>query len=76
MDVLERSRELDALLLLGDNLYPAGDPGQVQAKVYDPFGPVLDGPTELVAALGNHDVRTAGGDPTVAAVSSEVVPRP
>lgn len=61
MDALERAGEFDALLLLGDNVYPSGNPADVQAKVLDPFDSVLDGPTDLVAALGNHDVETGDG---------------
>ena len=57
MDDLDEQSQFDALLLLGDNIYPSGDPTQAQAKVFDPFGPVLDEGTELIAALGNHDVR-------------------
>ncbi len=68
MDRLEADREFDALLLLGDNVYPSGDPADVDAKVFAPFGPVLDGPTELVAALGNHDVETGEGEPLLAAL--------
>ena len=68
MDRLEQDREFDALLLLGDNIYPAGDPAAIESKLLDPLAPVLDGPTELIAALGNHDVQTGGGDPQIAAL--------
>jgi hypothetical protein len=47
----------DALLLLGDNVYPAGDPDGLDDVVFGPFGPVLDGGAELLAILGNHDVK-------------------
>lgn len=57
IDELDEQAQFDALLLLGDNIYPSGDPAQAQAKVFDPFGAVLDEDTELIAALGNHDVR-------------------
>jgi 3',5'-cyclic AMP phosphodiesterase CpdA len=68
MDALEQGQELDALLLLGDNIDPAGQPELAQARVLDPFAAVLDGPTELVAALGNHDVRTGDGEPELKAL--------
>lgn len=68
MDRLDRDREFDALLLLGDNIYPAGDPAAIDAKLLDPLAPVLDGPTELIAALGNHDVQTGDGDPQIDAL--------
>lgn len=52
----------DILMLLGDNVYPAGDPERIQATVFEPFGPLLDSGTELFAVLGNHDVMDDTGD--------------
>lgn len=68
MDGLESQDEYDKLLLLGDNIYENGDPSLVQAKVLDPLTPVLDGPTELLAVLGNHDVHDDNGDAQAAAL--------
>lgn len=45
----------DALLLLGDNVYPDGDPAKLPATVFTPFAPVLDQGADLLAILGNHD---------------------
>ena len=56
MDRAEDSVEFDALLLLGDNVYPHGDPERLADTVFDPFGGVLDGDTVLLGVLGNHDV--------------------
>lgn len=53
--------EYDALLLLGDNVYPTGDPSRLPATVFEPFAEVLDGPTQLEAILGNHDVKDGHG---------------
>ena len=61
-------RPYDALLLLGDNVYPAGDPTRVPATVFEPFGPVLDTGARLMAILGNHDVMGGNGDAQVAAL--------
>lgn len=61
MNELEAERAFDALLLLGDNVYEDGDPADVGAKVLEPFGPVLDGGTQMLAVLGNHDVRNDNG---------------
>jgi 3',5'-cyclic AMP phosphodiesterase CpdA len=47
----------DALLLLGDNAYPDGDPDRLDATIFGPFSPVLDDGTALLPVLGNHDVR-------------------
>lgn len=52
----------DALVLLGDNVYPAGNPGRLDATVFAPFGGVLDRGAQLLAALGNHDVLNDNGD--------------
>ncbi|MDE0803953.1 MAG: metallophosphoesterase, partial [Acidimicrobiales bacterium] len=68
MDSLETDGEFAALLLLGDNVDPSGSASALQTNVLDPFAGVLDGPTELVAALGNHDVQTADGEPQVEAL--------
>jgi predicted phosphodiesterase len=55
-------RPFDALVLLGDNVYPDGDPAMVDAAVLEPFAPVLETGAELVAVLGNHDVESGRGD--------------
>jgi 3',5'-cyclic AMP phosphodiesterase CpdA len=52
----------DALLLLGDNVYPAGDPARLDEVVFEPFAPVLESGTKLLAVLGNHDVAEGHGD--------------
>jgi 3',5'-cyclic AMP phosphodiesterase CpdA len=56
----------DVLLLLGDNVYPSGDPAQLPSTVFEPFAPVLDDGTELLAILGNHDA--PHGDAQLAAL--------
>jgi hypothetical protein len=61
MDRLEEDDPYDALLLLGDNVYPAGDPERLPDTVFEPFAGVLDGGTELWAILGNHDVKDGNG---------------
>jgi len=68
MDAVEGGVDYDALLLLGDNVYPAGDPAQVTRTVFDPFADVLDGGTQLLAVLGNHDVQNGNGDAQAAAL--------
>lgn len=56
MAAAEDAAEFDSLILLGDNVYPHGDPDRLRATVFDPFADVLDGPTSLIGVLGNHDV--------------------
>lgn len=57
-----------ALLLLGDNIYPDGDPSLVFKAVYGPFSPVLRSGADLVAVLGNHDVKGHHTDAMVTAL--------
>lgn len=64
--VMEDDDPYDALLLLGDLVYPAGDPTQLQQVVFDPFADVLADGTELLAVLGNHDVKSGQGDTIMA----------
>ena len=45
----------DVLLMLGDNVYPNGDPARLDQTVFRPFAIVLDDGTRLDAILGNHD---------------------
>lgn len=47
----------DVLLLLGDNVYPSGDPARLEQTVFGPFQPVLQAGAQLWAILGNHDVK-------------------
>jgi 3',5'-cyclic AMP phosphodiesterase CpdA len=49
-------RPFDGLVLLGDNIYPDGDPARVREAVLDPLAPILTRGVVLVAVLGNHDV--------------------
>lgn len=49
-------RPFDGLVLLGDNVYPNGDPARLGATVFDPFKPVLSQGAQLLPVLGNHDV--------------------
>ncbi len=51
------SDPFDALVLLGDNVYPNGEPARVGATVLEPFARVLGGGAALLPVLGNHDVR-------------------
>jgi UDP-2,3-diacylglucosamine pyrophosphatase LpxH len=59
IDALAQGDAYEALLLLGDNVYPDGDPDRLRETVFQPFGMVLRDGTRLLAILGNHDI--AGG---------------
>jgi hypothetical protein len=58
----------DGLVLLGDNIYPSGDPTRIRATVFEPFGETLADGTDLIAVLGNHDVMNGNGPRQVAAL--------
>ena len=68
MDALEQSTPFDALLLLGDNVYDNGSPDAVGERVLQPFASVLDGRTQLLGVLGNHDIRDGNGPAQAAAL--------
>jgi 3',5'-cyclic AMP phosphodiesterase CpdA len=59
MSAVADGQPFDVLVLLGDNVYPKGDPAKLPATVFGPFGPVLDGGAELRAIVGNHDAGRA-----------------
>lgn len=52
---LDADQPLDGLVLLGDHVYPRGDPARLADTVFGPFAAVLDH-VPLHAVLGNHDV--------------------
>ena len=58
----------DALVVLGDNVYPSGDPERLGERVFGPFSGVLDRGARLLAILGNHDVKDDHADGQVAAL--------
>lgn len=58
----------DVLLLLGDNVYPTGDPTRLPETVFGPFAPVLDAGARLLAILGNHDIKDGHADGQIAAL--------
>ena len=50
-------RPYDALILLGDIIYPNGDSALTRKSITDMFAGTLD-EAELIPALGNHDVQS------------------
>jgi hypothetical protein len=56
-----RSDPYDALLLLGDNVYPYGDPAKLDEYVFQPFAAVLDSGADLYSITGNHDALAEDG---------------
>lgn len=58
---IHRDDPLDALLLLGDLVYPDGAGERWESRFGEPWRAVLDAEVPLRAALGNHDVQTRDG---------------
>ena len=56
-----RTDPFEALVLLGDNVYPYGDPSRLEDYVFQPFAAVLDSGADLYAITGNHDALAADG---------------
>ena len=63
---VHQSRPVDLVLMAGDNIYPDGNLDRVEATFLRPYRALLDAKVPFHAVLGNHDIRTANGDPQVA----------
>lgn len=61
MYVAGRTDPFDALVLLGDNVYPYGDPAKLDEYVFQPFAAVLDTGATLYSVTGNHDALADDG---------------
>lgn len=68
VDKLASQRPFDGLILLGDNVYPSGDPAMLDEVLFDPYGPVLDAGAQLLAVLGNHDCLDGNAVPQLQAL--------
>ncbi len=67
----ESEDEYAALVLLGDLIYPDGDPALTESVVLEPYAEMLDGGTILMPALGNHDIMRGGQDEILAVLGRE-----
>ena len=66
MASVHKRRPVDLVLLAGDNIYPDGDLARVEATFKRPYRALLGQGVPFHAVLGNHDLRTANGNPQVA----------
>ena len=66
MAAVHRQRPVDLVVLGGDNIYPSGDMALINATFLEPYAELLAAKVPFHAVLGNHDIRTANGDPQVA----------
>ena len=66
MAAVHRRRPVDLVVLGGDNIYPSGDMALIEATFLKPYAELLAAGVPFHAVLGNHDIRTANGNPQVA----------
>lgn len=59
--VWEQAARFDALLFLGDNVYPSGNPAEFAKKLYSPYKLFRDNRVEIRGVIGNHDARNRKG---------------
>lgn len=57
MALFQSEHPYDTVLMLGDNIYPDGDPSDLPAKFEKPYAELLKRGVNFYATLGNHDVR-------------------
>ena len=66
MGRVHQERPVDLVILGGDNIYPKGDIALVNDTFQKPYRELIAAKVPFHAVLGNHDIRTANGDPQVA----------
>ncbi len=57
MAAWHEAHPFNTVLLLGDNIYPDGDPADLPAKFEKPYAELLRRGIRFQAVLGNHDVK-------------------
>jgi 3',5'-cyclic AMP phosphodiesterase CpdA len=65
MAELHRRQPVDLVVMAGDNIYPDGNLARVESAFTRPYRALLTAGVPFHAVLGNHDIRTANGDPQV-----------
>jgi 3',5'-cyclic AMP phosphodiesterase CpdA len=55
----------ELVIMAGDNIYNDGEIEKVEAVFEKPYQALLENGVKFHACLGNHDIRTANGDPQV-----------
>ncbi len=66
MAEVHRRRPVNLVVLAGDNIYPDGDIARVVTTFERPYRELLSAGIPFHAVLGNHDIRTANGEPQLA----------
>ena len=65
MATYHRQNDFNLAILAGDNIYNNGEIEKIQAVFERPYQSLLQQGVKFYACLGNHDIRTANGDPQV-----------
>ncbi|MUL36463.1 metallophosphoesterase [Gloeocapsopsis dulcis] len=65
MTQYHKQNAFDLAILAGDNIYNDGEIEKIGAVFERPYEPLLQQGVKFRACLGNHDIRTANGDPQV-----------
>ncbi len=66
MALVNRRQPVDLVLLAGDNVYPDGDPAQLNRLFVKPYQEMLANEVPFFAVIGNHDILTRNGEGQVA----------
>jgi 3',5'-cyclic AMP phosphodiesterase CpdA len=65
MNFYHQQNPYDLVVLAGDNIYNNGEIEKISAVFERPYKSLLKQGVKFQACLGNHDIRTANGDPQV-----------
>ncbi len=65
MTAYHKQKPYDLVVLAGDNIYNNGEIEKISAVFERPYKTLLKQGVKFQACLGNHDIRTANGDPQV-----------
>jgi len=60
-----RQKPFSLAILAGDNIYNDGEIEKIGAVFEQPYQPLLQQGVRFQACLGNHDIRTANGNPQI-----------
>ncbi len=69
MNAYHKQNPYDLVVLAGDNIYNNGEIEKIGEVFERPYQALLKQGVKFQACLGNHDIRTANGDPQVQYVS-------
>jgi 3',5'-cyclic AMP phosphodiesterase CpdA len=65
MAEVHRRQPVNLVVMAGDNIYPDGNLDRVRETFSRPYRALLEAGVPFHAVLGNHDIRTANGNPQV-----------